>query len=64
MGFSLHLAALPSISVADTRVEFNKIAKIILRADEVDGQFLQYEGGLAATGIKLYILIFFQIYVL
>lgn len=53
MGFSLHLAALPSISVADTRVEFNKIAKIILRADEVDGQFLQYEGGLAATALVI-----------
>lgn len=48
LGYSFHIA---SQLEGDISSLFNRIEDAIVQADEVDGRFLQFEGGLSVTGM-------------
>ncbi|KAK3923030.1 Dolichyl-diphosphooligosaccharide--protein glycosyltransferase subunit 2 [Frankliniella fusca] len=48
LGYAFHVAAATG---ADGRVIFDRIQDAIAQADEVDGRFLQFEGGLSITAL-------------
>ncbi|CAH1404356.1 unnamed protein product [Nezara viridula] len=50
LGYALHAASLP---VTDGVFLFDRIEDIIFQADEVDGKYLQFEGGLSITGLVI-----------
>lgn len=50
LGYALHAASLP---VTDGTFLFDRIEDIIFQADEVDGKYLQFEGGLSITGLVI-----------
>lgn len=56
MGYTFHIAADLGIPAA---FAYDRIEDAVIQADEVDGQYLQFEGGLSITSM---IFFYFQIY--
>ncbi|XP_014293921.1 dolichyl-diphosphooligosaccharide--protein glycosyltransferase subunit 2 [Halyomorpha halys] len=50
LGYTLHAASLP---VIDGAFVFDRIEDIIFQADEIDGKYLQFEGGLSITALVI-----------
>lgn len=50
MGHSFHIAAQLG---GDVTAVFNRIEDAVVQSDEVDGKYLQFEGGLSITGIYI-----------
>lgn len=48
LGHSFHIAAQLG---GDVTAVFNRIEDAVVQSDEVDGKYLQFEGGLSITGI-------------
>lgn len=48
LGYALHIATLLG---ADGSFMFDRIEDVIVQADEVDGKYLQFEGGLSTTAL-------------
>ncbi|XP_054265944.1 dolichyl-diphosphooligosaccharide--protein glycosyltransferase subunit 2-like [Macrosteles quadrilineatus] len=48
LGYAFHIGA---VAGGDVNVIFNRIEDAIVQADEVDGKFLQFEGGLSITAL-------------
>lgn len=55
MGYVFHIAA--DIGTPAT-FAFDRIEDAMVQADEVDGQYLQFEGGLSITSIYLVLVIY------
>lgn len=50
LGHSFHIAAQLG---GDVTAVFNRIEDAVVQSDEVDGKYLQFEGGLSITGIYI-----------
>jgi len=55
LGYVFHIAA--DIGTPAAFV-FDRIEDAVIQADEVDGQYLQFEGGLSITSIYLVLIIY------
>lgn len=51
LGHSFHIAAQLG---GDVTAVFNRIEDAVVQSDEVDGKYLQFEGGLSITGIYIF----------